>query len=124
MKNFGVEDDTQLFKHIVSFVSPTLLLDPPLWTDAQLTLQDDIEGNVNKLITQQINKQQTTKEYKFHLTCQILGGYSLPNDPIILEEWRFSGCYLDTIEYGDLDKTSDKPLTIKLSIRFDNLSIS
>ena len=44
-------------------------------------------------------------------------GASTPNT---LESWALYGCFLTSVDYGDLNYGQNDPMTIALSIRYDN----
>jgi hypothetical protein len=38
----------------------------------------------------------------------------------VLENWEIYGCYLNSVNYNDLNYGSSEAVTIQLQIRFDN----
>ena len=40
--------------------------------------------------------------------------------PVVLETWQLFGCYLAGVNYNDLNYGSSEPVTISMTIRFDN----
>lgn len=96
-----------------------------------MTLEDDIGGQVTRLIQQQIERQQKLiglnganrmptayagEVYKFSFVIEMLDG-----DDVVLERWIVQSAYLANIDYGDLDYSSGaETVKITLQIRFDH----
>jgi hypothetical protein len=38
----------------------------------------------------------------------------------VLEAWELDGCFLSQVDWGDVNYGSNDPVTIALTIRFDN----
>lgn len=143
--NFGVSfPRSELTKQVMTFTRPSLTQDPieipvynskiyyagkPTWETATVTLRDDAQGNVAKLVGEQVQKQFDFMEqssaasgidYKFITRCEMLDGGNGANEPTVLETWELYGCFLSQVQYGDVDYGSNDPATISLTIRFDN----
>jgi hypothetical protein len=58
--------------------------------------------------------------YKFQLTFDMLDGGNGTSQPNILESWELDGCFLSQVDYGDMNYNSNDPVTIALTIKFDN----
>jgi hypothetical protein len=41
-------------------------------------------------------------------------------EPVVLETWEMYGCFLTDVNYNDVDYGSNEPVTITMSIRYDN----
>lgn len=100
------------------------------WSNATLTLRDDVTNAVTKLVGQQLQKQfdffeQSSAasgiDYKFTMRVELLDGGNGANEPTILESFQYLGCYVQQVEYsgGDYNSATD-PMTIKLTIVYDN----
>jgi hypothetical protein len=78
----------------------------------------------NKLVKQLDFYEQASAtagvNYKFSMQCEILDGGNGALEPVVLETWNLLGCYLASANYNDLNYGSSEPVTIALSIRFDN----
>lgn len=99
------------------------------WEAMTMTIQDDVTGSASRVIQEQLQKQQWLigaegqwlaaagegALYKFVTYLDQLDG----NDQVI-EKWTVEGCYLTSVNWGDLDYSSGEPVTIELSIRFDH----
>jgi hypothetical protein len=99
------------------------------WQETQINLRDDAAGNVSKLVGQQLQKQfdfveqasaAVGQDYKFQINYEILDGGNGTLTPNVLETWELYGCFIKTANYNNLDYKSNDPVTIQLSIRFDN----
>ena len=95
------------------------------WEALTLTVRDDVTNSVNQLVGAQIQKQfnyfqQTSPlcggNYKFQMVIDTLDG----GDDTVLEEWQLEGCLLATPNYQSFDYATADPMTIEMSIRFDN----
>ena len=144
-ENMGVsKPTTELTKQVVSFARPNLTFETiPLpiynstlklagrhtWAAVQCEIRDDANGNVSKLIGEQVQKQMDFLEmssaasgidYKFTTRLEILDGGNGANEPIVLESWELYGCFIQTANYNNLNYGTNEPVTIQLSIRYDN----
>lgn len=143
--NFGVsQPTTELTKQVVDFTRPSVqfgeipieiynsryyLAGKPTWEAVTVNVRDDASGEVAKLVGEQIQKQFDFSEqasaaagidYKFQLRCDILDGGNGAFAPTVLECWELYGCYIASANYNTLAYSSNDPVTIGLSIRFDN----
>ena len=143
--NFGVSNPkTELTKQIVSFARPNLNMEPveipvynsyvyiagkPRWDPCQVVIRDDAGGTVSRLVGEQIQKQFDFMEqasassgidYKFITTLEMLDGGNGVVEPVVLETWQLYGCFVTNANYNDADYSSNDPMTITLSIRYDN----
>ena len=142
--NFGTGATIELTKQVmdinrpqISFEEITLpiynstlyLAGRHTWNELTVNLRDDAQGNVSKLVGQQVQKQldmveqasaATGQDYKFQTNIEILDGGNGTAVPIVLETWETYGCYLKTANYGSLNYGSNEIATIALTIRYDN----
>jgi len=95
------------------------------WEAIQVTLRDDISNNVAKQVGAQLQRQvnhfqQTTpaaaNDYKFEMEIEVLDGAS--TEPT--EVWFLEGCFLNNVQYGEGDYSTNESQIITLSIRYDN----
>ena len=100
----------------------------PEWSTLSVTLRDDIGNRVSSLVSAQLQKQmnhytqsaaRSHVNYKFTMNLQTLDG-SMDTPLNVLEDWKLEGCYIEQAEYGDMDYASSDPMTINLTIRYDN----
>ena len=143
--NFGVtQPSTELTKQVMDFKRPTLsfeqieipiynskvyLAGKPTWSEVTTMLRDDASGEVTKRVGEQMQKQfdffeqssaSSGIDYKFTTLLEILDGGNGANTPNILETWEMYGCYLMSADYGDNNYATNDPMTVALSIRYDN----
>lgn len=144
-ENFGVSTPrTELTKQVVDFTRPSVTFDEiPIeiynsrmylagkhtWEMLTVNLRDDASGEVARLVGEQLQKQLDFNEmasaaagidYKFLTKVEILDGGNGKNAPAVLENWEIYGCYLNQVNYNDLNYGSSEAVTISLQIRFDN----
>jgi hypothetical protein len=144
-ENFGVsQPSTELTKQVIDFKRPTLefeeilipvynskvyLAGKPTWTAVTCNLRDDASGEVSKRVGEQLQKQFDFMEqasaasgidYKFVTRWEALDGGNGASEPTILESWELYGCYLSSADYGDSNYGTNDPMTIGLTIRYDN----
>ena len=146
-ENFGVSTPrTELTKQVMDFTRPQVDfadIDIPIynstvrlagkytWSDLTCNLRDDAGGNVSRLVGEQLQKQLDFTEmasaasgidYKFLTRFEILDGGNGAGEPVVLENWEIYGCYLKSVNYNNMYYSASEPVTIALSIRFDNAS--
>mgnify|MGYP005989495471 FL=1 len=144
-ENFGVSTPrTELTKQVMDFTRPTVSFDPididiynsrvrlagkHTWENISVNLRDDASGAVAKLTGEQLQKQldfmeqaspASGSDYKFTTRCEILDGGNGAHEPNVLETWEIYGCYLNDVSYGDLNYGTSEPVTIAMTLRFDN----
>jgi len=144
-QNFGVSSPvTELTKQVVDFQRPNVTfdnIDLPVynstiklagkytWADITCNLRDDAGGNVTRLVGEQLQKQldfaemssaSAGNDYKFTTMFEVLDGGNGANVPVALETWEIYGCYLQGVNYGDMNYGSNEAAQIALTIRFDN----
>ncbi len=143
--NFGVtQPTTELTKQVIDFKRPSVsfenitipiynsqvyLAGKPTWSEVTCNLRDDASGEVTKRVGEQMQKQfdffeqssaSSGIDYKFQTILEILDGGNGANNPNVLETWELYGCYLMSADYGDNNYASNEPMTVTLSIRYDN----
>jgi hypothetical protein len=144
-ENFGVSTPrTELTKQVIDFTRPSVSFDEievPIynsrlylagkhsWEMVTTNLRDDASGQIARLVGEQLQKQLDFMEqasaasgidYKFTTKCEILDGGNGAVQPVVLETWELYGCFLQNVNYNDLNYGSSEAVTISMSIRFDN----
>ena len=144
-ENFGVsKPTTELTKQVMSFSRPnpsfeeislpiynsTLkLAGKHSWPDVTCEVRDDASGTVSKLIGEQLQKQMDFLEmasaasgidYKFTTVVEVLDGGNGASTPAVLETWNLYGCYIKNADYGALNYGESAPVTINMTITYDN----
>jgi hypothetical protein len=145
LENFGVSTPrSEITKQVVDVTRPNLTFDDvPLdvynsriymagkhtWEAITLTLRDDVNNSVSKLVGEQVQKQfdffeQSSAasgiDYKFTTRIEMLDGGNGATAPGILETWELYGSYVQSVNYNTLAYATSDPVTITLSIRYDN----
>lgn len=144
-ENLGVSTPrTELTKQVIDFNRPSVsfeeipieiynsrmyLAGKHTWATTTANFRDDAGGNVSKLVGEQLQKQLDFMEqasassgidYKFTTRCEILDGGNGTSEPVVLETWEMYGCFITEANYGDLNYGSNEPVTIGMTMRFDN----
>ena len=94
------------------------------WETVQIVIPDDIpywSRLAGKQVQRQLNhfNQQSPlagEDYKFNTRLEILDGQTTAP----METWGLEGCFLQNVDYSDSDYTTNEPVTVTLTIRFDN----
>lgn len=143
--NFGVGGSTQeLTKQVMDVTRPSVsFAEIPIdiynskmylagkheWAATTINLRDDASGSVAKLVGQQLQKQMdfveqasaaTGQDYKFQVNYEVLDGGNGTLTPNVLETWELYGCFLQSVNYNNLNYGSSEMATMQLAIRFDN----
>lgn len=144
-ENFGVSTPTtELTKQVMKFDRPHVAFEEiklPIynstiklagkysWNDVTCDLRDDAQGNVSKLVGEQLQKQLDFLEqssassgidYKFTTVLQMIDGGNGTAEPVILEQWQILGCYLKDVNYNSMDYGTSEAVKISLTITYDN----
>lgn len=144
-QNFGVsKPTTELTKQVMDTTRPSpefeevtldvynskiKLAGKAKWGDLSVTLRDDASGAVSKLVGEQIQKQMDFFEqssaasgidYKFTMRIELLDGGNGAYDPVVLETFECYGCYVGKADYKQVDYKTSDPVTIALTIKYDN----
>ncbi len=148
LENFGVtKPTTELTKQVVSAARPQVQFENQTihvynsqikyagkhtWQPMNLVLRDDAQGNVTRLVGEQLQKQfdffeqasaASGAEYKFLTRIEMLDGGNGDNanwTANVLETWEVYGCYLQSVNYNELAYSESTPMEIALTIEYDN----
>lgn len=100
------------------------------WEPVTLTLRDDVNNGVQKVVGQQLQRQfdfweqasaGAASSYKFKTSIQILdGGNGSGASAVVLDQFVLVGCYLESVNYNSLNYATNEAVTVTLSIRYDN----
>ena len=144
--NMGLGISTnELTKQVMDFTRPNLNFNPitldvynskiylqgkPEWQPVTVTLRDDVNGNVAKVLSDQLQKQfdfaqqssaRTGQNYKFETMFEVLdGGNGANGTGGVLETWRMFGCFISEINYNNFDYKDNEPATITVQLKYDN----
>jgi len=94
-----------------------------------LTIEDDVKGLASQVIQDQLQTQQFLigaegqwmaaagegSLYKFVTYLDMMDG----NDQVI-ERWTVEGCWLQAVDYTDLDYSSSDAVLITMTVRYDH----
>jgi hypothetical protein len=145
LQNFGISTPTtELTKQVMDITRPSVsfeeitldvynskvyLAGKHSWEPLTLNLREDVNGNVQKLVGEQLQKQLDFFEqssaasgidYKFTTVIEILDGGNGANAPSVLETFECYGCFVQQANYNSLNYQENSPVTVTLNIRFDN----
>lgn len=94
-----------------------------------VTFEDDVTGQATRVVQDQIQSQQWLigaegqflasrgegSIYKFVTTIDMLDG----ND-VVIEEWIVEGCWIQNVDYTDLDYSASDAVQVTLTLRYDH----
>lgn len=112
-----------------AYNSRTYLAGKHNWEPVTLTLREDANNNVQKIVGQQLQRQFDFFEqssavsggsYKFITKIEILDGGNGANGSNIIDRFQLVGCYLESANYNTLAYATSDAVTVSLSIRYDN----
>ena len=143
--NFGdTTITTELTKQVIDLTRPVVSFEKvPLdvynskiyiagkhtWDPMSINIREDVNGEVQKLVGQQLQKQfdffeqssaASGVDYKFAMHVEILDGGNGGFEPEILETFELYGCFIENANYNTLNYAVSDPVTIGLTISFDN----
>jgi hypothetical protein len=145
-QNLGKASGTKATRNVVSVGRPALdhddvtvdtynskirLAGKHMWQDITLVLRDDVDSEVIKLLGQQLNYQvnhadqsssRAGMNYKFGMTIETLDGSNDDSDAAVLDRWTLAGCFIPSIQYGDLNYATSDMVQVTVTIRYDNAS--
>jgi len=145
LENFGVSSpSTELTKQVIDVTRPSVSFDQMTvdiynsrvylagkhtWEPITLNLREDVSNNVQKLVGEQLQKQfdffeqssaASGADYKFVTRIEILDGGNGANTASVLETFELYGCYLESTNYNTLNYATSEPVTVSLTVRYDN----
>ena len=145
LENFGVTTPrSELTKQVMDITRPNLTFDTVTldvynskvfvagkhtWDPITITLRDDVNNSVTKLVGEQIQKQfdffeqasaASGIDYKFVARIEMLDGGNGSTSPNVLETFELYGSYVENVNYNALTYATSEPATITMSIRYDN----
>lgn len=145
LENFGVTSPkSELTKQVVSVTRPNVTFEPITldvynskvnlagrhsWADMSLIVRDDAQGQVSRLIGEQLQRQLDFYEqasasagtsYKFVSRIEMLDGGNGAFVPNILETWEVYGCFLAGVDYGNMAYSENAASEITMTIKYDN----
>ena len=143
--NFGVANiTTELTKQVIDLSRPNVTFEKVTldvynskvyvagkhtWDPMSINLREDVNGSVQELVGQQLQKQfdfyeqssaASGQDYKFTTIVEILDGGNGEFTPTVLETFELYGCFIENATYNTLNYATSDPVTISLSISYDN----
>lgn len=109
--------------------SKSYLAGKPAWEPVTLTLREDANNNVQKIVGQQLQRQFDFYEqasavsggtYKFQMKIEMLDGGNGAYDAGVIDRFHLVGCYIESSNYNQLAYSANEQVTTTLSIRYDN----
>ena len=145
LENFGVSTPrSELTKQVMDVMRPNLSFDQitldvynskvymagkHTWEPITITLRDDVNNSVTKLVGEQIQKQfdffeqasaASGIDYKFTARIEMLDGGGGSSTPNVLETFELYGAYIENVNYNALAYNTSEPATITMSVSYDN----
>lgn len=115
---------------IDSYVSKYYVQGKHTWGSTSLNLRNDFEGNVSQLIQSQQDQQYNAYHQshaaasgrnKFQMKILMLDGENREGEaPTILEGWHLTGCFFESVNWGQVQYSSSDAVQIACTVRFDN----
>jgi hypothetical protein len=145
LENFGAGADVrELTRQVVDVTRPNLsfeqitldaynsrtyLAGKHTWEPVTLNLREDVNSNVQRAVGQQLQRQYDFYEqasaasggtYKFTMKIEILDGGNGNFTANVLDRYELVGCYIESANYNTLAYSTNDPVQIGLTIRYDN----
>jgi hypothetical protein len=142
--NFGDNDGLELTRQVVDCSRPNLsfakitlpvynstiyMAGKHTWQTMTINVRDDASGAVSRSVGAQVQKQldmaeqasaASASDYKFSMTLEILDGGNGVAVPQVLETWYLVGCFLETVNYNNVNYSTNEDIKIALTVQFDN----
>ena len=112
-----------------SYNSVMYYANKPEWQTINLTVRDDITNAVSKLVGHQLQKQMNFFEqtsvaaginYKFQTIIEMLDG----GNTTVFETWTLEGCFLESVNYQNLEYSSSDAVDIQMTLKYDNATLA
>lgn len=95
----------------------------------QISVEDDVTNKAANAIQTQLERQQrligasgpwlnteaTAFGYKFGMLLEMMDG-----NEAVTESWKYEGCFLQAVDWTDLDYSTAEKVMINLTVRFDH----
>jgi|TARA_B110000503_G_scaffold141050_1_gene233487 hypothetical protein len=114
---------------IDTYNSRTYLAGKHTWEPITLTLREDANNNVQKIVGQQLQRQfdffeqasaVSSGSYKFQTRIEILDGGNGATGVNVIDRFHLVGCYIESANYNTLAYATNEAVTTSLTIRYDN----
>lgn len=107
--------------------SKTYLAGKHTWDPVTIVFRDDQNSHVIKAIGEQLNKQVDHGDqssavagegYKFEVEIETLDGQN-GSQPAVFDTWKLVGCFIQNVQYGELNYSASDMVQVTLSLRYD-----
>lgn len=116
---------------IDSYNSKTYLAGKHTWEPVTIVFRDDMKSNVITALGEQLNKQVDHSDqasavagegYKFAVEIQTLDGNNGGGDntPEQFDTWKLLGCFVQNVQYGELNYATSDMVQVTLTLRYDH----
>jgi hypothetical protein len=141
--NSGVPNDLSL--QVITFTRPSLSYEEVqldrynsrvyvagkhTFEPCTMTIEDDVTNRATNAIQTQLETQQrligatgpwlntaaTASDYKFGVVLNMIDG-----NETVMESWKYEGCFLQAVNWTDLDYATGEKVTIDVTMRFDHV---
>jgi hypothetical protein len=144
-EGFGTTGDTrEMTRQVMNVTKPNLtfeqitldaynsrsyLAGKHTWEPLTVTLREDANNNVQKIVGEQLQRQFDFYEqssavsggtYKFQMRIETLDGGNGANGANVIDRFQIVGAYLESVNYNNADYTTNDPMQVTLNIRYDN----
>jgi hypothetical protein len=103
------------------------------WNSINIVMRDDVDSTTVTAIDRQLNQQidmqsqsvaRSASAFKFTTRIETLDGTNGSpigdTDLAVLDTWDLAGCFIQNVEYGNNDYSASEPVTISVTLRYDN----
>jgi hypothetical protein len=109
------------------------------WQTVEIVIRDDVSSASIRAIEVQLNQQldmatqsapKSAGSFKFDTRIDVLDGSNAGSSPIpltegaaegpVLDSWKLEGCFIQNVAYGNNDYSSSEPVTLTVTLRYDN----
>ena len=100
------------------------------WEPIAIMLRDDVDSQVLRELNNQMNRQvdhalqssvKAGSAYKFRTVVETLDGGN--PTPGVLDTFELAGCYIQSINYGDMNYGASDQISVQVNIQYDNAEI-
>lgn len=145
---FNYDNDRHITGNVVSVTRPTLSFDAVTlevynsrvyipgkhtWSTVEIVIRDTVDSKTVKKIEEQLTRQidmatqsvqSGASSFKFSCDIETLDGSNPISGDVtntnILDRWELYGCYFENVAYGNNDYSSSEPITITVTLKYDN----
>lgn len=114
-----------------SYNSKMYLAGKHTWEPVTIVFRDDMNSHVIKMIGEQLNQQVDHGDqssaaagtgYKFEMKIETLDGANGSAKPEVYDTWTLMGCFIQNVQYGELNYSASDMVNVTLTVRYDHAS--